>query len=567
MMKKIKFNKKYCGMAAVALATIGLASCNNELNEADLGNTGDVTVNGISLAKLPDIKAWSGNETLGNSIQTRSVDVNANMWDKTWDCPVRPAYDIEGEELEELKELLSKGKETHNTITLPFENYYVQQIYKGEDTYPGMNKQNPPAQVGEEILGSDHMDKLIAWNPHTETIYGDPANNYQPYEGTVNYEHVNNFNHGTNNNTPGACGCGKVHSGTTLMTGMPTTDIDPETQFGFHESWGTSHDYNNYIIVEYKGYYYVGFDYEAHKYDQTSNNAGEAYNIERDWNFTDWIVRIIPAYHKGLTPETPTVPTEPSDPDNGDQIVGVKTTSEVEVNLAINDYDPTASREEGIADVVTKLSIHVRAATDVKVVIPIPAKYLCDADDLIILEKHLEELTAHGGATTENVVNYPVGKSNVELHSEIDFEKGLITVWTVGINEEVIEYCISKNGDGINFEIWNYFNNSAFDDFANAKEELQEHLNKATIEFMDSSYPDYYINAYNVTESGEKFEWDCIVSIIDAQQEQFGDAKEDLHLNGSEFNKIYKNKDFDGDDGAHDHDFLWYLTSNTSPEE
>lgn len=295
-----------------------LSSCTNDYEPSNM--------RAGMLAKAPEMRAYSGQHYWGAPTATRSANLNGNQWYATWDCPENvweKHTDTDNvltpEDLAAIKKLLSPGQETHNTIVLPWANYWVQQVYTGEDTYPGMNKQNPPAQVGNEILGAEHMNKLIAWNPHTETIYGDPANNWQPYEGTVYYEHVNNFNSASNNTTftedwNGTHGNAKI-IGTTLMTDMPTSGIDPDKQFGFHETWGTEHDYNNYLIVEYKGYYYVGFDYEAHKYDQTSNNEGEAYNIERDWNFTDWIVRISPAYPKGTTPPgNPGGIIEPSNP-------------------------------------------------------------------------------------------------------------------------------------------------------------------------------------------------------------------------------------------------------------
>lgn len=217
--------------------------------------------------------------------QTRGADMNANMYNQNWDCIDNVS--LTSEDLEAIKRLLSPGVPTYNTLICPYENYWVQQVYKGEDVYTAVDKNGNATST--TVTGSDKMEKLVAWNG-----YG--------------YEHINNFNNGNNTNTPGQCGCGIVHVGTTVMTGMPTSGIDPEGQFGFFETWGTlDKDKNNYLIVYYEGYWYVGFDYQA---DTDRQNPGEASKVERDWCFTDWIVRITPAYAKGKTPATPATPED-----------------------------------------------------------------------------------------------------------------------------------------------------------------------------------------------------------------------------------------------------------------
>lgn len=261
--------------------------------------------------------------------------------------------------------------------------------------------------------------------------------------------------------------------------------------------------------------------------------------------------------------------TEPVPPVvDGDE---TKTTSEVEVNLSILD------EHEGyeIADLVTKLSIHVRAATDVKVVIPVSKDYYCDVDDMYIFNEHYNSVSgeyegAYGGYPDENVISYRLGDDKeyeVKLH--IDFNEDNITVWTEGINKEVFEWCRYNYGDGINFEIYNYFNNLIVDEEGKPvldedgklqtngfdRTWLQRLLNQSTVEFLDD-YPDYYINAFN-TVDGSVNQGDCEVVIVDGQRSKFGEAFEGLHLNAGDKNRIYKNKEFDGPEGVHDHDFLW----------
>lgn len=574
-------NKLTFSMLALGVLTGGL------LTSCSVDSEPTIDKNNGMLLKAPKVIAYSGNHTWNAG--TRGTDMNANMWDQNWDCPPRPAQDLTPEELAELKELLSKGVETHNNIVLPFENYYVQQIYKGEDRYnthdrcfdEGCNHVN-----GQTELGSDHMDKLVAYNP-SEVFDYRQEDNWQGAWYTSEYEHVNNFNSGTNNNTPGACGCGQIHSKTTLMTDMPTSGIDPERQFGFHENWGTSHDYNNYIIVEYKGYYYVGFDFEAHKYDQTTHNHGEGLDIERDWNFTDWIVRITPAYHKGETPEgnpggvenpgvTPpggnegdngndedicddcehnahgdeycpdcgedegcnkdnNVQPNPDDetPETpGDDVA--KGYDEVEINLALDEKDNKDILE-------SHLSMHVRSATDVKVFIPVPAQYYCEADDMAIVMDHKDAFVHGGPYQTVYEINGNIVTLNVEFSDEG------ITIWTDGINQDVIDYCWETYGDGITFEVWNYFNNPETEELL-SMEDLKYLLNHATVEFLDK-VPGKYINSfgkehgkYENEDSSTHGNNDFHVTPVKEQEDNFDGPEVGEHLNGSSNNDIYTNK-------------------------
>lgn len=229
-------------------------------------------------------QTWGFGTTVA-MLTTRSANTNANQWGETWDCV--PNVNLTADELAELKALLSPGIETYNTDIFPYENYWVSQVYKGQapaEEYTATDKDGKA--TGTKITGSNQMDKIVARNGSS-------------------YEHVNNFNNGNNTNsvydqnfTDPNTGSHN-HIGTTLMTGMSLDGITATNQFGFHESFCNA-DYNNYLIVYYKGYWYVGFDYEMHK---NVNNSGEAKDVNRDWCFTDWIVRITPAYAKGTTPK------------------------------------------------------------------------------------------------------------------------------------------------------------------------------------------------------------------------------------------------------------------------
>ncbi|MCH5347593.1 MAG: hypothetical protein J1E63_10800 [Muribaculaceae bacterium] len=572
---------------ALSLVAVGctFVACTNEDVLLSDGN--------IGLAKAPDVVAYSGNVTLQASrpgsrvidYGTRAYNTEGNRWNENWDCI--PNVDLTEADLAEIKKRLSPGHYVENEIVLPFENYWVQQVFKGDAVYKATDKDGN--ETVHEILGSNQMDKLLAYND----IYVNEWDIYSrdQFNGGV-YEHINNFNNGDNKTGFGEDGCGISHVGTTLMTDMPTTGMTAQNQFGFHESYGTNPKYyNNYYIIEYNGDYYVGFDYEMHK---DVNNPGEARDVERDWCFTDWIVKITPAYAKGTTPENPGnggnqggetvdpepepepdpveppvddkcaecghehshhhgegadafcedclqailqggngvcagVDPEPEQPEQPEQpgdeptdtpVVG--RSNEVEVNLN------AAEKNDDLLE--SHLSIHVRAATDVRIFIPVATEYYCEGDDMEIVMKHEANHMIHGGP---DVLEYQLKGSDLVVTLTIEYLPEGILITTDGIDQAVIDWCAETcNGDGITFEIWNYFNNGL------SLDELKYWLNKSTIEFLDQE-PDYYINAFT-QDGGAKNGDDCKVNIIDSQVNDFGFVGEGEHLNGSPYNEIYK---------------------------
>lgn len=574
--KTLKFSMLSLGVLAGGL----LSSCS--VNDTPAGNESGKSM----LAAAPKVNVYSGEGasridwTPGYG-GTKAVDVNANMWGETWDCPIREAKDLTAEELEELKGLLSPGKPVENEIIISWENYWVQQIYKGEDSY---NTHDRCTQAGCDHvnngteLGSGHMEHLQVYDPSTVFDWR-AEDGYQGAYYNTTYQHINNFNYGDNTSEGGeCCTCKERHSSTTLLTDMTTEGVTPNNQFGFDETFGTAPKFfNNYYIVEYKGYYYVGFDYEAHKNDQNTHNHGEGLDIERDWCFTDWIVRICPAYPKGTTPkanpggvqgstdvtcdkcgdslqhhndEGICSDCEAAGRNNSDCLVGNGTgttppgegtdepdepgtldpatpdhnhNNEVEVNLHATDKKNNDLLE-------SHLSIHVRAATDVEIFIPIPEEFYLDADDMAIVMQHEPNHMYHGET---HKTTWTLKDSDLVVTVNIEYLPEGIRIWTEGITQEVIDWCMEKCNDGITFEIWNYFDPKAID-----LDTLKDYLNQATIKFLDEC-PDAYINAFTEVD-GSKNPDDCKVSIVDEQRDEY-DKNPEIggHLNGSDKNVIY----------------------------
>lgn len=229
--------------------------------------------------------------------------------------------------------------------------------------------------------------------------------------------------------------------------------------------------------------------------------------------------------------------------------------NEVEVNLSINDLH---SQYE-IENLVSKLSIHVRYPHDVQVRIPVSPKYYIPADDLYILNNHEFgnfEYGSNKGEAIEGLthtIEYSINNNPVTLTVEYvnDTEEGAndgyIQITTKGINAEVIRYCLENYGDGINFEIYNYF---CVNEEINDKEgqaALKELFKDAYITFdvcnpqredCKPTYPWYYINAFNNVGENQT-EFDCEVGIDPDQKEEFENYYENQHLNGSPYNWIY----------------------------
>ena len=320
------------GMAALAICA-AFTSCSKD---TDVYNSGVVNENNAvtiveqynqkflkyvganSVADIPSNQTWGfgGYET---AAKTRGgANTEGNIWFKTYERPYN--VNLSDTEIDELKALLSPGEETYNTQIFPHENYYVEQIYKGISADVAYDNNGNSAGT---VTGSNQMDWLHA------------------RDGSK-YEHINNFNFGKNDTEMVDEGNGTRYKGITLMKDMSLDGITATNQFGFSESFGTENGkfYNNYLIVQYKGEWYVGFDFEAHKSTDTHNN-GEQMQVNRNWEFTDWIVRISPAEAKVVDPDDVCIIAEDltigddTDFDFNDVVFTVHYTSNTEADITL----------------------------------------------------------------------------------------------------------------------------------------------------------------------------------------------------------------------------------------
>ena len=246
--------------------------------------------------------------------------------------------------------------------------------------------------------------------------------------------------------------------------------------------------------------------------------------------------------HSTTDPTDPSDPTDPEDPTDDPVKPGkpnVKGDNEVEINFALNDVHG----DYDIQDLVTKLSLHVRYPHDIEVIIPVPEQIYCDQDDLYILKSHNADYT-YGGQ--KNTVSYVIDGHTISLTVEFvtaendnlttaisitdkngqeqNYGKGYIRVYTEGINPEVIKYLNENYGDGVNFEVYNYFNRAT----QYPSEEWPEidyfdlqyyYLSHSLVnfdwqeDFANKVYPDSYINAFHQV-NGQPNPGDCYVWIF-----------------------------------------------------
>ncbi len=207
--------------------------------------------------------------------------------------------------------------------------------------------------------------------------------------------------------------------------------------------------------------------YEFVQWTDGDTNAERTVKMDSDKEFT--------AIFKEQENNTP----DPEDPyNNPKKPEYYENKAHVEVNLSVNDEKETGDY------IATKLSIHVRDTTDVEVFIPVGADYYCPADDMYIVELH-DSVYVYNELTEKTQIQ--VAGQTVTL--TVKFENGGIRVTTDGVNAEVLKYCRENFGDGITFEVWNYYKDNT------TRDELKPMLDASTIKFLDNE-PDYYINAF-----------------------------------------------------------------------
>lgn len=419
----------------------------------------------FNLIHTSDFICYSGSTLLGSTYESRAANVNGNLWYQEWE---RPTNITEDERTKVVEEFSKKREGAKNTISVSWRNFWVQQVYKGQTSYIDGYGQG----IG---LGSDHMNHLQVFNNLKTTVIS-----WWPYEESVSeyegmYEHINNFNSGNNTTVYTDDVTHEHFIGTTLMVTMGTDGRDE--QFAYHNSTDSKYHYE-YIILNIEGSYYIGFDFYAHGTDDYPANKNM--DVERDWIFNDWIVKVTPAQKKGEAPTDPDL-HEDSEPSHSVAPIDPKLhEGEIEINLSMN--------AERVQDdyIFTKLSIHIRDTADVEVFIPVTPEYYCEADDMEIVLSHQQGLELHSPAPDR--LEYNINGHIVV--ATVSYEATGIRIKTDGITPEVLTFLRNTYADGLTIEIWNYYNEYAV---TLGRDGLKEMLDKSTVSF--TRQPDRYVNA------------------------------------------------------------------------
>lgn len=209
------------------------------------------------------------NLTTYGKAATRGHNVNRNEWEGQF---IVPANVTENERALVVAEFSKQRIGAVNEENVNWSDYFIYEVYKGTDVYKdGFNS---------DVLGSDHMN-------HLQVKYADGT--LLPPDNAC-WEHANDFNNGNHNAT------WNTIEGATLMLNSGTLD------FAYHNSTDSKY-HTEYIIIagekidpSLAGYYYVGFDFYATHQDGQEANKNQ--DVERNWVFNDWIVRISPARFK-----------------------------------------------------------------------------------------------------------------------------------------------------------------------------------------------------------------------------------------------------------------------------
>lgn len=177
---------------------------------------------------------------------TRAVDANANQWGSYVDVPA-PVSENERQNVIEW----FKTHKSPESISVNWSDFFIQQVYKGEDIYT--------SNSGSSVKGSEKMNKLCVG---------------------LNDEHANNFNNGDCSNT----NVNNQYNDKIMFMINSSTE-----RFGYLGSEDGKMHYA-YTIQEIDSAYYVGFDFEA-----TGQNPNQ--QVAADGYYSDWIVKISPAVY------------------------------------------------------------------------------------------------------------------------------------------------------------------------------------------------------------------------------------------------------------------------------
>ena len=270
----------------LSIATVAMGAVFTSCNKNDIEPMTEAQIQEAKYTKAfqdafgqinPNVNWGFDAMTVYSGAVTRGHNVNRNEWGTGSGVGgnVAVPVNVTTDERDLVFDYFNKVRKTDKSVQVNWTDFYISEVYKGTDTYPDGNG-------NQTAVASDCMN-------HLQVRYG---------EGSVDdngvlvgdWEHANDFNNGNHNSTFGTI------EGHTFMNNSGTKE------FAYHNTIDSKY-HNEYLIVpgsvideSLAGYYYVAFDfYATHPADQPDNKNMD---VDRDYKYTDWIVRISPAEFK-----------------------------------------------------------------------------------------------------------------------------------------------------------------------------------------------------------------------------------------------------------------------------
>lgn len=265
------------GVAALAFAAT-FTSCSNGIEQY---TQEEITENSYSsnfikkYGKPASNQDWGFGAYASTRSFTRGEFANVNEYRSLFDnVPANVDMSLGGEHDKVVAEFSKQRVGATNTVNVNWTDFYVFHVDRGtetDNTYTAAN--------GSKYYAANQMN-------HLQTYVNGTMEDYNNHVDGVRQEHCNNFNAANNTNVVDGI------KGAMMMRNSGTVD------FSYHNSVDSKY-HNEYIIIagedidpSLAGFYYVGFDFCA------TGAKGTNQDVERNWIFNDWIVRISPATFK-----------------------------------------------------------------------------------------------------------------------------------------------------------------------------------------------------------------------------------------------------------------------------
>ena len=478
-------------LAIAALMANVFSACSNDETLDDIYTPNGFT---MQLAKTPDFVLYSNGNVLASTFMTTRAETRGEtdiiepvkdvdflvLEDYMWypknqdpiytqyaaNAPARnnsntkiPIESVTDAEYDFVMAYIQEHKDEGKKECSIKKDYFLQNVGSSNKPYTFQIPADNPAGYREEtFIGGNVMNYLYFDNIHIagNEIAGDENNySYTSHQG---------------------------HRLLCFYDKIPLTNPSYKAMYGDLENM----NYNAYTFyyIKYGGkmFCYLCFDYRMSKTDDN----GKPFVYNGDGFYDDWVIKVTAA--DGSEIKVP-----------GDDPV---ITDEVEVNLSVND------EKEEDDYIATKLSIHVRANTDVEVFIPVEPAYYCDVDDMAIVLSHKKDLNYQysnlGESSLEDVngYTYTYTIAGQTLTVIVTYKADGIRVKTAGMTQAVLDYLQKEYEDGITFEVWNYFNSekpnpeNTDETLPVTRAELKTEFDKSTVTFTSTEPPSYYVNAF-----------------------------------------------------------------------